>query len=96
MAVKPNTNGADELDALYPLVLGQGKSGCFRRDAGSDFIATALQDWLRKVWIAPIQICPGHSWENGYTARSNGKKHRDVLNAQWLRAANQARVAIRI
>ncbi|MFG5384136.1 DDE-type integrase/transposase/recombinase [Yoonia sp. R2-816] len=54
VAVKPKMNSADVLDALYPLLLRRGKPEYIRSDNGSEFIATALQDWLRKVGIKPI------------------------------------------
>ncbi len=59
VAVKPKMKSADVLDALYPLLLRHGKPEYIRSDNGSEFIATALQDWLRKVGIKPMQISPG-------------------------------------
>ncbi|WP_195821345.1 DDE-type integrase/transposase/recombinase [Roseobacter sp. MH60115] len=51
VAVKLTMNSADMLDALYPLLLQSGKPEYVRSDNGSEFIAAALQDWLRKVGI---------------------------------------------
>jgi len=59
VAVKPKMKSADVLDALYPLLLRCGKPEYIRSDNGSEFTAKALQDWLRKVGIKPIQIYPG-------------------------------------
>ncbi len=56
VAVKPKMKSANVLDALYPLLLRRGKPEYIRSDNGSEFIATALQDWLRKVGIKTIQI----------------------------------------
>ncbi|WP_406676047.1 IS3 family transposase [Roseobacter weihaiensis] len=107
VAVKPKMNSADVLDALYPLLLRRGKPEYIRSELpvegaigsspmgdGSEFIATALQDWLRKVGIKPIQIYPGSPWENGYNERFNGTLRREVLNAEWFHTTKQAQIVI--
>lgn len=96
VAVKPKMNSADVLDALYPLLLRRGKPKYIRSDNGSEFIATALQNWLRRVGIKPIQIYPGSPWENGYNERFNGTLRREVLNAEWFHSTKQAQVAINV
>ena len=94
VAVKPKMNSADVLDALHPLLLRHGQPEYIRSDNGSEFIAVALQDWLRKVGIKPIQIYPGSPWENGYNERFNGTLRREVLNAEWFRTTKQAQIVI--
>ncbi|GAG01248.1 unnamed protein product [marine sediment metagenome] len=37
----------------------RGKIECIRSDNGPEFIAAALQEWLARVGIKPIQIYPG-------------------------------------
>ena len=61
---------------------------------GPEFIATALQTWLKKVGIKPIQIYPGSPWENGYNERFNGTLRREVLNAEWFSSIRQAQTVI--
>ena len=94
VAVKSKMNSADVLDALYPLLLRHGKPEYIRSDNGSEFIATSLQDWLRKVGIKPIQIYPGSPWENGYNERFNGTLRHEVLNAEWFHTTKQAQIVI--
>ncbi len=107
VAVKPKMNSADVLDALYPLLLPRGKPEYIRSELpivgaigsspmgdGSEFIAIALQDWLKKVGIMPIQIYPGSPWENGYNERFNGTLRREVLNAEWFHTTKQAQIVI--
>ncbi|WP_133117374.1 IS3 family transposase, partial [Paramylibacter kogurei] len=72
VTVRPKMNANDVLDALYPLLMKHGKPEYIRSDNGPEFIAAALQDWLRKVDIKPIHIYPGSPWENGYNERFNG------------------------
>ncbi len=47
VAVKPKMDSADVLGVLYPLLLRRGRPEYIRTDNGSEFIAAALQDWLR-------------------------------------------------
>ena len=92
--VKPRMGSADVLEALYPLLLKHGKLEYIRSDNGSEFIAAALQLWLRKVRIKPIQIYPGSPWENGYNERFNGTLRHEVLNAEWFTSIEQAQIVI--
>ena len=92
--VRPKMGSADVLEALYPLLLKHGKPEYIRSDNGSEFIAAALQIWLRKVGIKPIQIYPGSPWENGYNERFNGTLRHEVLNAEWFTSVRQAQAVI--
>ncbi len=71
---------------------------CFgiRSDNGPMFIATPLQDWLRRVGIQLMHIYSGSHWENGYHERFNGTLLREVLNAEWFHSTKQAQVAINV
>ena len=57
--VRSNMGAQDVLDALYPLLLKHGKPEYIRSDNGKEFVAGALQEWLVKLDIKPIQIYPG-------------------------------------
>lgn len=94
VSVKPKMGAADVLEALYPLILKRGKPDFIRSDNGKEFTAQALQDWLKKVGIKPIQIYPGSPWENGYNERFNGTLRREVLNAEWFISIEQAKAVI--
>jgi len=94
VAVQSKMNSADVLDALYPLLLRHGKPEYIRSDNGSEFVATSLQGWLRKVGIKPIQIYPGSPWENGYNERFNGTLRHEVLNAEWFHTTKQAQIVV--
>ena len=105
--VRPKMSSADVLEALYRLLLKHGKPEYIRSDNGSEFIAAALQLWLRKVGIKPIQIYPGSPWgetrrlirginrgSNGYNERFNGTLRHEVLNAEWFTSIQQAQTVI--
>ena len=94
VVARPRMGAAEVLEALYPLLLRHGKPTYIRSDNGPEFIATALQTWLKKVGIKPIQIYPGSPWENGYNERFNGTLRREVLNAEWFSSIRQAQTVI--
>ena len=97
----------DVLEVMHRLLLKHGKAEYVRSELpiegaigsspmgnGPEFIANALQDWLRRVGVKPIQIYPGSPWENGYNERFNGTLSREVLNSEWFHSVKQAQVAI--
>jgi len=96
VAVRPKMNANDVLDALHPLFMKHGKPEFIRSDNGPEFIATHLQDWLKRIGIKPMQIYPGSPWENGYNERFNGTLRKEVLNAEWFHTTRQAQVAINV
>ena len=65
-----------------------------RPDNGPESISMHLQDWLKRIGIQSMQICPGSPWENEYNERFNGTLRKEVLNAEWFHTTKQAPVAI--
>ncbi|MEQ8507875.1 MAG: integrase core domain-containing protein [Rhodospirillaceae bacterium] len=63
-------------------------------DNGKEFTAKALQDWLTKVGITPIQIYPGSPWENGDNERFNGTLRTEIHNTEWFSSIKQAKLVI--
>jgi len=96
VAAQSKMNANDVLETLYELLLRKGKPEYIRSDNGPEFIAVALQHWLIKVGIKPIQIYPGSPWENGFNERFNGTLRTEVLNVEWFHSIKQAQVAINI
>jgi transposase InsO family protein len=61
--VRSRMGSAEVLEAFYPLLLKHGRPEYIRSDNGKEFTAQALQDWLTRAGIIPIQIYPGSPWE---------------------------------
>lgn len=59
-----------------------------RSDNGPEFIAFALQQWLRDRHCHTLYITPGSPWENPFIERFNGTLRAEVLN-RWLFADGQ-------
>jgi len=96
VAVNTRMGAAEVLEALYPLLLKHGKPEYIRSDNGPEFVAAALQKWLIKIGIKPIQIYPGSPWENGYNERFNGTLRHEILNAEWFSTTKQAQIVINL
>ena len=91
VAVNQKMGSAEVLEALYPLIIEHGKPEYIRSDNGPEFIAAALQEWLTRLGIRPIQIYPGSPWENGYNHCPAGKQSAAERGAlQWNTAARSA------
>ncbi|MBL6788446.1 MAG: DDE-type integrase/transposase/recombinase [Rhodobacteraceae bacterium] len=67
-------NANDVLDALHPLFMKHGKPEFIRSDNGPEFIATHLQDWLKRIGIKPMQIYPGSPSEFGGVKKQCGTR----------------------
>lgn len=49
---------------------------------GSEFIATAVQQWLARIGVKTLYIAPGSPWENGYNESFNGSLRDELLNGE--------------
>ena len=94
VAVRTRMGTDDVLEALYPLLLRHGIPEHIRSDNGPEFVAQTMQDWLARVGIKPIRLCPGSPWENGYNERFNGTLRHEVLNAERFMTTKQAQIVI--
>ena len=65
-----------------------------RSDNGSEFTATAVRTWLKKMDVKTLYIEPGSPWENGYIESFNGKFRDELLNGEIFYTLHEARVVI--
>ena len=54
---------------LADLFIARGPPANIRYDKGSEFIATAVQEWLTQVGVTTFYITPASPWKNGYNER---------------------------
>ena len=59
VVVRPKMTANGVLDALHPLLMKHSKPEFIRSDNWPKFIATHLQDWLKRAGIQTLQIYPG-------------------------------------
>ena len=56
----------DVIDVLSDLFILRGIPGHIRSRNGPEFVAQAVQDWIKAVGAKTAYIAPGSPWENGY------------------------------
>ena len=96
---------ADCQEALAALIRQRGAPAALRSDNGPEFVAKALQAWLRKLDIGARYVEPGSPWQNGKVESFHGKLKDEFVRpevfenlrdaaaqtARWQTDYNQAR-----
>ena len=82
LALKParSITSNDVIDTLAELFAMRGVPKHIRSDNGPEFIAQAIQDWLKPMNVETLYIEPGSPWQNGY-AESFHSRFRDEFLA---------------
>jgi transposase InsO family protein len=65
-----------------------------RSDNGPEFIAYAIQDWLKDKGVKTIYITPGSPWENAYIESFHDKLRDECLNRELFGSLLEARIII--
>ena len=94
--VKRSIKSQDVFEVLSELFLLRGIPEYIRSDNGSEFIAKAVQDFIRDVGAKTAYITPGSPWENGYIERFNGTLRDELLNREAFHSLIEARIMIEI
>ena len=70
LAVRRSFRAKDVLEVLAGLIAQRGAPAHLRSDNGPEFVALAVQAWLKVKNVGPLYIAPGSPWENAYVNRS--------------------------
>jgi len=65
-----------------------------RSDNGPEFIAYAIQDWLKQKQVKAIYIKPGSPWENGHIESFHDKLRDELLNREIFGSLLEAKVLV--
>lgn len=65
-----------------------------RSDNGPEFIAYAIQDWLKERQIKSLYIKPGSPWENCYIESFHDKLRKECLNRELFGTLAEARIIL--
>jgi transposase InsO family protein len=84
----------DVIQVIERAMVKQGVPEHIRSDNGSEFIAYAIQDWLRDKNVKTIYIHPGSPWENPYIESFHDKLRDELLNRELFGNLVEARVVI--
>jgi transposase InsO family protein len=80
---------------LMDLVEQWGRPICMRSDNGGEFIAAAVQRWLRERLVGTHFIDPGSPWQNPYNESFNSIFRITCLNRWSFATQAEARVVTR-
>ena len=87
-------NSIDVIDVLSDLFILRGVPGHIRSDNGPEFIAQAVQDWIKAVGAQTAYIAPGSPWENGYVESFNARFRDELLDGEIFYSLKEAQIII--
>ena len=82
------------IDVLSDLFLIRGVPAHIRSDNGPEFVAEAVQKWIRAVGASTAYITPGSPWENGYVESFNARLRDELLNGEIFCSLREAQIII--
>lgn len=71
-----------------------GEPEYIRSDNGPEFIAKAVQSWLKKRGAKALYITPGSPWENAYSESFNSRLRDELLDRELFTSEAEARVLL--
>ena len=71
-----------------------GRPAHQRSDNGPEFIAYAMQDWLKEQKVRTIYIKPGSPWENGHIESFHDKLRDECLNRELFGSLLEAQIIL--
>jgi transposase InsO family protein len=92
--VAPSIRANDVVAVLQRTMQQQGHPQFLRSDNGSEFTASAVQQWLQTQHVGPSFIAPGHPWQNGFIESFHGKFRDECLNREWFTTGQEATIVI--
>jgi putative transposase len=78
--VAHTTSAERVIGVLAALFAQHGAPSYLRSDNGAEFVAHAVQLWLRDSGVQTLYIEPGKPWQNGKEERFNGTVRDECLN----------------
>jgi transposase InsO family protein len=94
MRVAWSIRAIDVRASLAEAIGRYGAPGHIRSDNGPEFIAYAIQDWLKEKEIKAIYIEPGSPWENGHIESFHDKFRDELLNRELFGSLLEAKIVI--
>ena len=82
------------IDVLEFLFFMHGRPVYLRSDNGPEFIAEAIQNWLKQQNVSTAYIEAGKPWQNGVGESFNSRLRDECLNMELFYGLSEARVTI--
>ena len=96
LAIRVNRklNSTSVIDVLTDLFILRGVPSFIRSDNGPEFVAGAVQKWIKAVGAKTAYIVPGSPWENGYCESINARFRDELLNGEIFYTLKEAQIII--
>jgi transposase InsO family protein len=92
LAVRRSFRAKDVIAVLAVLIAQRGVPAHLRSDNGPEFVALAVQAWLKARAIGALYIAPGSPWENAYVESFNSRLRDEHLNREEFASLLEAQV----
>lgn len=92
--VAATTSAERVIGVLTALFAQHGAPAYLRSDNGAEFVAHAVQVWLRECGVQTLYIEPGKPWQNGKEERFNGTVRDECLNRYVFGSLAEAAVRL--
>ena len=84
----------DVISIVETAIAFHGAPKHIRSDNGPEFIAYAMQDWLREQQIRTLYIKPGSPWEQAHIESFHDKLRDELLNRELFGSLREAQVVL--
>lgn len=84
----------DVIATLEYLFAVRGAPEYLRSDNGPEFVAEAIQQWLKNSGVSTLYIAPGRPWENAYIESFNSRFEDELLKAESFGNLREAKVLV--
>ena len=74
----------DVRSVMIEMIEEHGVPEYIRSDNGSEFIASAIQEFLKSQGIKTLYIDPGSPWQNGFTESFNSKLRNEFFERELI------------
>ena len=91
LKVDRSITSEDVIDTLAELFAMRGVPKHIRSDNGPEFIARAIQRWLRQVEVETLYVEPGSPWENGFAESFHSRLRDEFLALEVFESLVAAR-----
>ena len=91
LKVDRSITSEDVIDTLAELFAMRGVPRCIRSDNGPEFVAKAIQRWLKQLEVEALYIEPGSPWENGYAESFHSRFRDEFLEMELFESLQAAR-----
>jgi len=92
LSVARSMTARDIIDQLNKLVEQRGVPQFIRSDNGPEFVAKAVQKWIKNRGFETLFIAPGSPWQNAYSESFNSRFRDEFLNVELFTSLLEAKV----